>query len=256
MFLVYFFIFLFGLIIGSFLNCLIWREYKGETILGRSYCPSCKKTIKWYDNIPLLSFIILKGRCRFCKKRISWQYPLVELLTGALFVLALYYNLQILNFSVVNLFFYLFLISFLIIVFVFDIRWFLIPVKLLIFGALLIFLTQIYLGVPIKSIVLSGLIGASFFGIQYFISRGKWIGEGDIWLGGFLGLALADFSKTLLLIFLTYLIGGFISIFLMIFGFKKVGAKLPLGIFMSLAALITLFFGQALITWYLGLILL
>ncbi|HOZ53329.1 MAG TPA: prepilin peptidase [bacterium] len=256
MFLFYVFIFFFGLIIGSFLNCLIWREYKEETILGRSYCPNCKKQILWYDNIPLLSFILLKGRCRFCQQKISWQYPLVEFLTGTLFVASFYYNFYILDFSLVNLFLSLFFISFLIIVFVFDIRWFLIPVKLLLFGGIIIFLTNLYLGFSVGTILLSGVIGAGFFGIQYLISKGKWIGEGDIWLGGFLGIALADFSKILLLIFLTYLVGGVSAMLLIIFGRRKIGSKLPLGIFLSVAALITLFFGQELIDWYLGLILL
>jgi prepilin signal peptidase PulO-like enzyme (type II secretory pathway) len=70
LFLIYLpFIFLFGLIIGSFLNCLIWRLYQGESLGGRSYCPNCRHKLFWYDNIPLLSFILLRGRCRYCQKR-------------------------------------------------------------------------------------------------------------------------------------------------------------------------------------------
>ncbi|MCM8782876.1 MAG: prepilin peptidase [Candidatus Omnitrophica bacterium] len=81
-------IFIFGLMIGSFLNVCIYRLPKGESLVKpRSYCPDCKKPILWYDNIPLLSYILLKGRCRFCKKKIPFQYFLVELLTGLLFVL-------------------------------------------------------------------------------------------------------------------------------------------------------------------------
>jgi len=82
------FIFFFGLIIGSFLNCLIWRLHKAETVLGRSYCPHCQHQLAWYDNVPVLSFVLLLGRCRYCHKKISIQYPLVELVTGVLFVLA------------------------------------------------------------------------------------------------------------------------------------------------------------------------
>ena len=83
-----FIIFAFGLIIGSFLNVIILRTYKGKSILGRSQCPKCKRQISWYDNIPLLSFIVLGGRCRQCRQKISWQYPMVELAAGLLFVLA------------------------------------------------------------------------------------------------------------------------------------------------------------------------
>jgi len=84
---------IFGLLIGSFINCLAWRLYKEETIFGRSYCPKCLKQILWHDNIPLLSFILLKGKCRSCSEKISWQYPLVELATGLLF----YFSFSILR---------------------------------------------------------------------------------------------------------------------------------------------------------------
>ena len=87
----YFFFLLFGLIIGSFLNCLVWRLYKEETLGGRSYCPQCHHQIDWYDNLPVLSFIILRGKCRHCHKKISWQYPLVELIVSLLFGLSFFH---------------------------------------------------------------------------------------------------------------------------------------------------------------------
>src|SRR3989339_1478799 len=89
-------IFILGLIIGSFLNCLVWRLHVGKTLGGRSQCTRCHKKIFWYDNIPVISFLVLKGRCRHCKKKISWQYPLVELATAILFTLA---YLQITNYG-------------------------------------------------------------------------------------------------------------------------------------------------------------
>src|SRR3972149_5315706 len=79
--------FIFGLIIGSFLNVVVYRLRDAETLLGRSFCRHCKHQIRWYDNIPLLSFILLRGECRDCQNKISWQYPAVELMTGALFAL-------------------------------------------------------------------------------------------------------------------------------------------------------------------------
>ncbi len=96
------FIFLFGLIIGSFLNCLIWRLHKEESILGRSYCPKCRHQIVWYDNIPVFSFLLLKGKCRHCGKNISWQYPLVELATGILFVMSFLANLSGMDWQYLN----------------------------------------------------------------------------------------------------------------------------------------------------------
>src|SRR6056297_1686255 len=84
------FVFIFGLVIGSFLNCLIWRLHTGESLGNRSYCPSCRHQIKWYDNIPLLSFLFLRGKCRYCGKNISWQYPAVEFVTAVLFLYSFY----------------------------------------------------------------------------------------------------------------------------------------------------------------------
>src|SRR3989344_2201116 len=79
--------FIFGLIIGSFFNVLVYRLRDAETLLGRSFCRQCKHQIRWYDNIPLLSFVLLRGQCRDCETKISWQYPAVEFITGVLFAL-------------------------------------------------------------------------------------------------------------------------------------------------------------------------
>lgn len=252
--LIYLFIFIFGLMIGSFLNCFIWRIYKEETILGRSYCPECRKQLKWFENIPVFSFIFLKGKCSSCRKKISWQYPIVELLTGFLFLLAFYLNLNN-DFFIINLFFSFFLISLMIIIFIFDLRWFLIPVQVLIFSSIVFFFINLYLGFSVWQILLSTFIGASFFGIQYVLTRGKGLGEGDIWLGAFLGLVFPSLANLTLLLFLTYIIGGFFAAILMIFGFKKIGSKIPLGIFLSLSAVITLFWSNEIISWYLSLVL-
>ena len=85
--LIYFFIFLFGLAVGSFLNCVIYRLERGESFFsGRSYCPHCQHVLNWQDLIPVFSFLILKGKCRYCSQKFSWQYPLVELATALLFI--------------------------------------------------------------------------------------------------------------------------------------------------------------------------
>ena len=132
-------IFLIGLAVGSFLNALIYRLSKDESVLSsknsklfgfaRSYCPKCKHKLRWYDLIPVLSFIVLKGKCRYCHQKISWQYPLVELTTGILF-LSIFNEFLICNqFSILNFqnwitTFYLFLIScFLIVIFVYDLKY-------------------------------------------------------------------------------------------------------------------------------------
>ena len=92
-------IFVFGLMIGSFLNCVIYRLETGENFLkGRSYCPYCKHVLNWQDLIPILSFLILKGKCRYCQQKISLQYPIVEISTGLLFLLISNFQFLISNF--------------------------------------------------------------------------------------------------------------------------------------------------------------
>lgn len=242
-------IFIFGLIIGSFLNCLIWRLYKEETVLGRSYCPKCKNKISWYDNIPILSFFILKRKCRYCNKKISWQYPLIELFSAILFCLAFYFNINN-DFSIIKLFFDFLFISIIIIIFVFDYKWFLIPIQVLIFSSMFFLGINLFFGFSIWQILLSVVIGSGFFALQYLITRGKGLGEGDIWLGGFLGIIFPVLNHLFLLLLLTYMIGGFTSILLIIFGLKKIGSKIPLGIFLSVSAIITLFWAENIINWF------
>ena len=129
MIILYLLIFLFGLSVGSFLNCVVFRLGKKQGFInGRSYCPFCKHFLVWYDLIPVLSFIILYRCCRYCKKRISYQYPLVELATGILFVLILITNNQL---SIISYFYYLLITCFLVIIFVYDLKHFIIPDKIL-----------------------------------------------------------------------------------------------------------------------------
>ncbi len=128
-------IFLTGLIVGSFLNCVIYRLAFPR---GRSFCPYCKHILSWQDLIPVLSFFILRGECRYCGKKISWQYPLVEIATGLLFVLILNFEflisnkILIFNFETITYFLYLLIISsLLIIIFVYDLKHFIIPDKII-----------------------------------------------------------------------------------------------------------------------------
>lgn len=245
---------IFGMLIGSFINCLAWRLYKGETILGRSYCPKCLNKIKWYDNIPLLSFLILKGKCRSCSKKISWQYPLVELITGLLFYTAFLFfgpSPLILIKSFI-------IISILVLVFIFDFRWYLIPVSALLWGGSVIVILGVLsnlfiLGYYLFSLVVTIALAVVFFGAQYLITKGKGLGEGDIWLGAFLGAIFTNVLELSVAILSAYFIGAIIGIGLILTGNKKMGSKLPLGVFLSAGAIISLFFGQEIASWYLGL---
>jgi len=261
------FVFVFGLIIGSFLNALIWRLHTGESMMERSKCPKCKSTIAWYDNIPVLSFLFLRGKCRSCKTRISFQYPLVEFVVGLLFVLAFNFEFRIFNFeSILNflilkpgykfflaLFRDFFLVSVMVIVFVYDLRWYLILDIVTLPAIAVLFVLNLILGISWQSLLISGIIGGGFFLLQFAISKGKWIGGGDIRLGFLMGIALA-WPKIIIALMLAYIVGAFVGLGLIVFGRKKWSSQVPFGIFLSTATVATLFWGDFLMQWYLGLI--
>jgi len=250
--------FLFGLVIGSFLNCLIWRLRQGEGMWGRSYCPKCRAKILWYDNIPILSFILLGGRCRHCAKSISWQYPMVELITGIFFLLAWYKNIYLIDkcyescvMSYVDLFRDWFLIAVMIVIFVYDLRWYLILDVVTLPACVVVLILNLILGFNWYNLIISGIIGSSFFLVQFAISKGKWIGGGDIRLGLLMGLALG-WPNILVAIFLAYFIGSIVGISLILLGKKQWGSQVPLGVFLSIATIITMLWGSEILGWYMG----
>jgi prepilin signal peptidase PulO-like enzyme (type II secretory pathway) len=268
-----FVVFLFGAVIGSFTNCFVWRLHENETLLDRSYCPKCRKMIAWFDNIPVLSFFILRGHCRQCGKKISWQYPLVEFTTACLFALSFYLlaekfigqaglsnGLYLLPgladtkfiLALVRDWLTIFVLT---VIFIYDCRWYLIPDKVAIPGALLIFILNLFLGYNWLVLLICALIGGSFFLFQFLFSRGKWVGGGDIRLGILLGFSTGRYLELALAIVLTYCIGSVIGILLVIFGKKHWNSKVPLGVFMAPALIITLFWGQEIINWYTNLFL-
>lgn len=234
-----FFIFIFGLIIGSFLNVLILRLPGNKSILGFSECPKCKKRIVWYDNIPLLSFLVLKGRCRGCKAAISFQYPLVELLTGILFLISLF----IYRNAPVLLIYILFLISLLVTIAFIDLKHFVILDSLIIAGFIVSLCYSLfnirYWSTSFYDSFFGMLFFAGIFTFLFLISKGKWIGFGDVkmalWLGFTFGL-----KDAVDIFYLTFLI-GFIFVIILL-GFKKADlkTKIPLGTLMAGASILFL----------------
>lgn len=232
------FIVLLALALGSFANCLIWRLFVNKKITGRSICPKCGHQLRWFDNIPLISFLILNGACRYCHKKISWQYFLVELSMAFLFILNWY-----LYFDNIFLFIKISLaIFFLIIIFTFDLKYYLIPINFLLITSPLIYIFNILSGAIWWQVLLFSLSLSIFFLVQYIATSKKGIGEGDIWLGAALGLMLTSWSQVFVLIIVSYFLGSFIGILLLIFKKKKWSSKLPLGVFLAVGALTALFF--------------
>jgi len=242
-------IFIFGLAIGSFLNVVIYRFSKNQSIVfPPSRCPKCQTKIKFRDNIPLISFIILRGRCRSCREKISWQYPLVELATGLIFVLLHWHSgltLDFLRFAIFAVF--------LLVIFVYDLKYYLILDRVAVPAMIIAFILNWLAGFGPVNLILAGLAGSGFFALQYFVSSGRWVGGGDIRLGAVMGLMLG-WPMLLVALFLAYLSGALIGVSLIVLGKKKMSSELPFGAFLAPATLVTLLFGLPLLSWYLNLI--
>jgi prepilin signal peptidase PulO-like enzyme (type II secretory pathway) len=253
-----------GAVIGSFTNCFVWRLYKNESLMGRSYCPKCRKQIHWYDNVPILSFLALRGRCRACAQGISWQYPAVEISTALLFAAVYFFATSSLPpdslywafgdpYFIVRLVRDLFIVFIFTVVFVYDLRWYLVSDKAVLPAALLLFLLNLYLGFPWWKILLAAMIGGLFFLAQLLISKGKWIGGGDVRLGLLIGAAFGRLDYLALTLMLAYMVGSVVGITLLLAKKKQWGSELPLGVFLAIASIISLLFGDSIITWYLTL---
>lgn len=244
-------VFILGLIIGSFLNCLIYRLHFGGNILTeRSHCPRCKRVLGFWDLLPVLSFVFLKGRCRYCRQPIDWQYPLVELATAISFTLVYSTNYKLLNTS-----YELLITSFLLVIFVYDLRYYLILDKVTAPVMVIAVLGNIFLlKIAWLDLLIGAVIGGGVFFLQYVLSRGRWVGGGDIRLGILLGLILG-WQKTLLALFLAYLFGAIIGIILIIGKKKTLSSQIPFGTFLALTTWLSLLWGEKLINWYLGLFL-
>jgi leader peptidase (prepilin peptidase)/N-methyltransferase len=246
--------FLFGLAIGSFLNCIIYRLQAEKNFLrGRSFCPHCKHILSWQDLIPLLSFVILKGKCRYCGKKISCQYPLVELATGILFVLIVDNQLSSITLqNLLSTFYFLLIICFLIIIFVYDLKHYIIPDKI-IYPAIITAL--VYNLLDTKYLVVNtapAALGAgAFFLTIVLVSKGKWMGLGDVKLAFLMGLFLG-FPNILTALFVSFLMGAIVGLGLIMAGKKTLRSEVPFAPFLVGGTFLTIFWGRELINWYLN----
>ncbi len=246
-----------GTFIGSFTNVVIFRLHGGEKgiLTGRSFCPHCKKTIKPYDLIPIVSFLLLRGKCRFCAHAISWKYPAVESLTGAVFGVTAFGFLWN-NLSLWMLPLWLFYVFLLVAISVYDLYYLEIPDILIFLGigvaavvAILVSVLQLP-GVAIPDALAGAALGGAFFGLQVWISHETWMGMGDVFIGIFMGLVLG-LAKTIVAIFVfAYPIGAIISIGLLAGAKKKMNSQVPFGPFLAIGMLLAMVLGNEVIRWY------
>ncbi len=246
------YVFVFGVVFGSFLNVLIYRLPRNEKfVTGRSRCPHCKEQIRWYDNIPLLSYLILGGRCRNCKATISWRYPLIEFLTGAFFLLAFrLYGLSAES-GVISLFFALLLVATVI-----DFQHFIIPDKIT-YSGMVLGLALSFVNPELRP--LDSLIGLLAGGMSLyllalagdFLFKKESLGGGDIKLAAMLG-AFLGWKAIIIIFFGAAVLGLIYAIIRMIVSSEaRKSHMIPFGPFLSMAALIALFFGDTIIHFYL-----
>jgi len=235
-------ILLLGISFGSFLNVVIDRFATNRSIVkGRSYCESCKKTLQVIDLIPLLSFIFLKGRCRFCGKKIPSRLFVVELVTGILsvtvFVVYAYISIP--------LFLIIYLITLLLVaIFFIDLSYGIIPDKLSLLLTIVAIIFVFISGSNILIHFLSGMSSFLFFYTLFVVTKGKGMGGGDLKIAFALGLILG-YPFIIYGLYLAFLTGAIISIILVLWKKKKLrGDSVPFGPFLVAATLFTLFFGE------------
>ncbi len=248
-----FFLFLLGLCVGSFLNVVIQRLPRGSSIIKkRSHCFSCKKNLKWYDMIPLLSFVNLAGKCRFCHSPISLQYPVVELVTGLLFIWVIGGIGGIRDVWVIG--YYLFIISSFIVIFFIDLKHGIIPDKIVYPAILIASLFAIFsprfgeagnFQLSTLNYVLSAIGAFLFFLLIFLATRGRGMGFGDVKLSFLMGLVLG-FPGVVIALYSAFLTGAIASIILVVSGKKKIpGGTIPFGPFLVLGMFIALFLGDS-----------
>ncbi|AGY76850.1 MULTISPECIES: prepilin peptidase [Clostridium] len=241
-------IFIFGTIIGSFLNVCIYRIPMQESIVyPSSHCTNCGNRIKWYDLIPIVSYVILRGKCRNCREKISKKYPIVEFITGLLYLM-LYIKFGI-SIDIVK---YVVFISILIVIGIIDFDTTDIYFKTTIVGLISAFVflgIYYYNGLPIRTYIYGGIAGGGLLVLIILITKGGmgW-GDAEICLicGLFLGLKF-----TFVMLFLSFIIGAIIGVILILSGKKSKKDYIPFGPFITAASVITVFCGQNILSWYL-----
>lgn len=253
-----------GLALGSFVNAFVWRFHEGKDwINARSMCTKCQRELKARDLVPILSWVWLRGKCRYCHNKISVQYPIIEASVTILFLLSYFYwPTAIQGVEVVVFALWLLITTGLVALALYDLRYMLLPTKLIytllglavIASSIIIYRSTSPLAVFIEMIAAS-LIGGGIFYIIYLISGGKWIGGGDVRIGFLLGLLAATPGLSLLLIFIASLIGAAVSLTLMSFKRLKRTSLIPFGPFLITALFIVQLYGQHIVHWYNGLFL-
>lgn len=241
-----------GTAVGSFLNVVVWRSLKRgsgqgdkksqkklDWLRGRSLCDHCGQQLKWWENIPIVSFLLLRGRCRTCHSPIPWEYLLVELGTGVVYLLTWKFAISSTN-ILLSIIYYL-LSTILIAVFLFDLHYQIIPDWAV--GGLIVLTFFLHLGGIWGNYLLTGLVSAAFFLFLHLITRGRGMGLGDVKFSFFIGFFLG-FPKAVLGFYLAFLTGAVLGVILILLKKKKFGQQIAFGPFLVLATFVSWFWGE------------
>ncbi|MFH0773124.1 MAG: prepilin peptidase [bacterium] len=242
-YLVGFFVFILGAAIGSFINVLVDRLIHGDTIMGRSHCDHCKKVLEWYDLFPIISFIVIGGKCRRCHKKLSLEHPCVEILTGLLFV----GTWMVVPLASVIL--YWGIVSCAWVIFLSDLRYKLISDYMQYSLIFALFLQKILDKASIFSLLTDSVAGIAVLlpiGLIYVVTNEQAMGLGDVILAWIIGFALGV-GKGLLALYVAFLFGAIVGVTLLIGRKKGMKSAVPFGPFLIIGMLVTSLWGDTLI---------
>lgn len=238
-------VFIFGIVFGSFYNVLIYRLPNNQSIVKPpSTCGYCEHQLKALDLMPVLSYVILKGRCRYCGEKVSIQYPLIELATGFIFlVLYQFYGLNIYFFKAVVL------SSIVLVMSMIDLKHYIIPDEISVFTIVSGLVFFFVIGdMTFKSLALAFLIGGGFLFIIAIMGP---MGGGDIKIMAGFGLYLG-LERTILALMLSFILGGVIGVLLILLKIKGRKDHIPFGPFLGLGTLISFLYFNEIFTWYIN----
>jgi len=249
-----------GLFAGAFINARIMRSKDSMSFTTNRACAVCAAPLKHKEMLPVVGYLAVKGRCRRCTAVIPWQYPATEAVIALLFA---FFAARILFHFELPVFvgpgdeILLFVRDaltalVLIMVFMFDYRASVIPDRVTIPGMVIVTICNILLGMPVAELLLGGLVLGGFFAAQFLISRGRWVGGGDVRMGMLMGFLLGPILGIVAL-FISYVSGSIIGIMLISSGNRKIDSHVPFGTFLAFATVICMFFGQYLFNWYMSL---
>lgn len=241
-----FFVGLLGLAVGSFLNVLIDRIPRGENVVWKpSHCDFCKKPLRWFELVPVVSFLVQGGRCRRCKKPLSLQYPFIELLTAGGYVALL----PLSRWMFLHYAYTLVIFSAGVVIFFIDLKHQIIPDSMLYF----VLVTLFILGIPLPAMewwqhVLSGSLSGLMFFLLWAITKGRGLGLGDVKLVVLLGLLLG-YPLIVVSLYIAFLTGAVTGVILIVANRAKMKSRIPFGPFLIVGTLCAIVWGEYLLAW-------